>query len=51
VFTADLVMPEGDMRRVDFAAAAWDSFHSVNTPDDLTVARVLASRREARWKP
>ena len=56
VFTAGLAMPkgampQGAMRRVDFPAAAWDPFHNVNTPDDLTAARVLASRREARWKP
>ncbi len=61
VFTAGLAMPadampedampQGAMQRVDFPAAAWDPFHNVNTPDDLTAARVLASRREARWKP
>ena len=61
VFTAGLAMPadamphgampQDTMRRVDFPAAAWDPFHNVNTPDDLTAARVLASRREARWKP
>jgi len=39
------------MRRVDFPAVAWDPFHNVNTPDDLTVARGLAGRREARGKP
>jgi molybdopterin-guanine dinucleotide biosynthesis protein A len=45
-FTACLAM-----RRVDFPAVAWDPFHNVNTPDDLTVARGLAGRREARGKP
>jgi molybdopterin-guanine dinucleotide biosynthesis protein A len=41
----------GPMRRVDFRTASWDPFHNVNTPDDLTAARMLASRREARSKP
>ena len=39
------------MWRVDFPAVAWDPFHNVNTQDDLTAARVLATRREVRWKP
>lgn len=34
------------MRRVDFPALAWDPFHNVNTPDDLTAARGLAGRRD-----
>jgi hypothetical protein len=31
------------MRRVDFPAAAWDSFHNVNTSDDLEAARAQAA--------
>jgi molybdenum cofactor guanylyltransferase len=30
------------MRRVDFAAAKWDPFLNVNTPEDLATARAIA---------
>jgi molybdopterin-guanine dinucleotide biosynthesis protein A len=34
------------MRRVDFPAAAWDSFLNVNTPADLAAARSLVNDPE-----
>jgi len=34
------------MRRVDFPAGKWDPFLNVNTPNDLAMARSIASRME-----